>query len=72
MHYSLLNVLMQSENLSLGIKIPLPKYLITISIIFYQHKGILEGYLATPQGMWDLSSSVRDGTRMPCKGSTES
>ena len=29
-------------------------------------------FLAIPQGIWDLSSSTRDLTRIPCTGSTES
>ena len=29
-------------------------------------------FLATPRGMWDLSSPIRDGTCVPCSGSTES
>ena len=29
-------------------------------------------FLATPHGMWDLSSLTRDQTCAPCSGSTES
>ena len=29
-------------------------------------------FLATPGGMWDLSSLTRDQTSAPCVGSTES
>ena len=32
----------------------------------------LSFFLATPHGMWDLSSPTRDGTRAPCSGSVES
>ena len=29
-------------------------------------------FLATPQGLWDLSSPTGDRTRAPCSGSAES
>ena len=29
-------------------------------------------FLATPRGLWDLSSPTRDQTQEPCSGSTES
>ena len=33
---------------------------------------ILKKFLATPRGMWDLSSLTRDRNHAPCIGSTES
>ena len=32
----------------------------------------LKCFFVVPNGMWDLSSPTRDGTRTPCGGSTES